>query len=152
MPIGGYDAAVPVQNIMKNVQKLEIGFGLATLVTTWIFVFLFVFPVIVRELKDSNWNEAAWHSVSVFLFLLLPPLITSIGAVTHAIRQTRARFLLIFLGVAVLIFQFGIGFLTGVVFYFFGWVGGFFASMPGFLALATILAAWRTHKLGSEPK
>ena len=128
---------------MKTIQKLEIGFGLATLVATLILLYLFASKAI-----SDNHSDIIFESIiSVVLLLILPAFLTGIGSIVHVVRQSRGGFITVLLGGTVLSLIFGLNFFSLAIFYFFGWVGGVIATTPALFALATVFAAMKSNKL-----
>jgi hypothetical protein len=137
---------------MKTVQKLEIGFGLATLVSTLIVFYVTVLPAITDALRDNSWATFRSYVFQSFLLLIFPSFCVGIASTIHAAKGNHWAFLVVLLGGSILSLLFGIYIFSFAIFYFLGWIGGFLASTPGYFALATMFAALRTKKLFSEPK
>lgn len=125
---------------MKTIQKLEIGFGLATLVGTLAYFCIFL-PFYFGKKEDSDIYREIFFSA---LPTIVPGLMVGIGSVAHSARQRSVGLYAVLFGGGVLVLLFGVGyfgFLAGA-----GWVGFILAS-PGWLAAITMYCAGRSEKL-----
>lgn len=129
---------------MKTVQKLEIAFGLATLISTLIVFFISVSPAIRKEISEDRWNIIYGYLFWGFLLHMIPAFSIGISAFVHARRQSGSAFIILLLSGAVLVLVFGASFPFFAV--YLGWLGGLIFSAPGFLAAFTIILAFRSRR------
>lgn len=132
---------------MKTVQKLEVFFGLATLITAVIEFYFEGIPQIKRIASLNSDTSVEGEVVRAFLFLLLPATLTFLGAYTHAVRQSKIGFILLLIGGSILVLILGIGLFSGAIFYFYGFAGGLLRVSPHFSALIAMLLAIYSKKL-----
>ena len=132
---------------MKNVQKFEICAGLTTLLA--VLPYFYVFVALDIEIAQENQDSIAKILLQSFLLLILPALLTAIGAYFHAVKHSWAGLGLLVFGSAILILFFGILLFTGATFYYYGWIGGLLAVTPGVFATLTIYFALRSRKFTS---
>ncbi|MFN0278484.1 MAG: hypothetical protein ACKVRN_07770 [Pyrinomonadaceae bacterium] len=93
---------------MKTIQKLEVGFGLATLVGTLTFFCSIVLRYSLERIADDGWKEVEQILPAGFVFIILPGLMVGIGSVTHAVKQRFVGFILVLLGGITLVLCFGL--------------------------------------------
>ena len=120
---------------MRTVEKFEIGFGLATLATAS----LFFYASIKRVLDPSNID---WDLIiKIFLLVMLPAILTTIGSVAHVVGKSKVGFAVLGFGSGVLGLFFAVMLFSLGIFYYFGWIGGLFATTPGVFAILTLIVA-----------
>jgi len=127
---------------MKTIQKLEFGFGVATLVAA---IFKFYFEHIFLIKKNGELSSAASGEevlIRSFLFLLLPAVFVFVGGYFHAFKQSSFGLVVLLIGSSVLVLILLIGTFSGAIFYFYGFTGALvralphcFAAITGFLGL-----------------
>ena len=129
---------------MKNIQKSEFAFGIASLVTALIN-FLINF---VPTLKNATEIESREILIWSLLFLIFPTLMTAVGSYFHATRQSSLGLILVFVFGGSLALFYGGLLLTGIAFYGAKNIGAvFFGLLPGFFAAATVFYALRQDKM-----
>ena len=129
---------------MKTVQKLEIVFGLATLVGTLTVFYIVILRFIVWKLEKDEWDEIYRALFFAVIFIIAPGLMVGIGSVAHSIRKSSIGLNAVKVGGSILILYFGLSFLGFAVWT--GWLGGFILSTPGLLAAITMYLAYRAGK------
>ncbi len=129
---------------MKNVQKLEMFFGLATFVATIISINYLGLLSHTKQDNDSIMIET-------ILFHIIPALLTAISSIAHTFTRSMVAFILLILGSSVLVFFFGLPLITFVTFYYYGWIIGFLVTTPGIFAALTMYFAFRTRKSFALP-
>ena len=131
---------------MKTIQKLEVGFGLATLVGTLIFFCVSVLRYTAGE-KENYGLDDIYQSIFFEggLLFIVPGLMIGIGSVVHTVRQSSVGLIAVLLGGTVLVLIFGFSFLGFAVFG--GWLRAFTLSTPGLLAAFTMYFAYRSRNL-----
>lgn len=72
---------------MKLVQKLEIAFGLATLILTIAYFCLNMLPYVKFRYENDGAFSSAIVLVSAFGMIVIPSVLTSVGAYSWATRK-----------------------------------------------------------------
>ena len=134
---------------MKIVQKLELVAGAATLLTSILYFYFKVLPVVTLD-KENDIDQKLF--IKTALFLIVPGFLTAVGSYIHTVKQSQLGLVLLILGGGVLIIFFGLLLVTFATFYYYGWVGGLLAVTPGIFSATTIILAIRSRKLSSFPK
>ena len=127
---------------MKNIQKLEIGSGIATLIASSIYICISILPNI--DLRNEGQTYTELFS-KIFLLIIFPSLLTAIGSYIHSIKQSKTGLIALLLGGSFLILFFGLFFMLAK-FYYHGLSNGWFAIIPGVFATLTIYFALRSRK------
>ncbi len=131
---------------MKTVQKLEIAFGLATLLASVVIFIFSAMPAIKLEAMNGRWDIVYEHIFSTILFGLIPALLIGIGSFFHAVYRRGIWFGCVLVGGTALILIFGMNLLSLAAVYFYGTVGGLLVSTPGLLAAVTVFLSFRSRK------
>ncbi len=128
---------------MKTVQKLEVFFGIFTLLAA---IMLF-YREGLSTLTDTNINiNRGELLMRMGLFLFLPAILTAMGAYIHAVKQFTFGLVFLFIGGGFLVASTGLLFL--VAFYASDMTTVIIRLLPGFLAATTIVFAIRTRMSG----
>lgn len=126
---------------MKTIQKLEVTIGVATFAAA---LLSFVFVDIPRMEKfEELGHPIEKQLLPIFWLLLLPALLTAVGAYFHAIKQSYIGFGVLFICGGLIAFIHGISFLLGDVFeghILIGVLPGVFAALTLFLAFYLALS------------
>ena len=125
---------------MKTVQKLEIVFGLATLVGTLTYFCIMLWLIVGKRGNDDIYRQIFFLAI----LTIVPGLMVGIGSVAHSIRKSSIGLNAVKVGGSILILYFGLSFLGFAVWT--GWLGGFILSTPGLLAAITMYLAYRAGK------
>lgn len=128
---------------MKTVQKLEILASAAILVASAIYICVSILPNV--DLKNKELDSITFL-FKVFLLIIFPSLLTAIGSYVHATKQSQVGFIAVLFGGIFLMLFFGL-FFTLAVFYYHGWVNGWFAIIPIILVTITVILAFRSRKV-----
>ncbi|MCC7308844.1 MAG: hypothetical protein IT173_14870 [Acidobacteria bacterium] len=128
---------------MKTVQKLEIAAGFATFVTTFAYFCAYFLPYAKFEYENYGSADFATALLKGFLILLIPAVLTAIGAYFWAARSSRLGYVAAIFGGSIITLFFGTTLFTGAAFYFHGFVMGLILSAPlAFAILTLVLAFW----------
>lgn len=126
---------------MKIIQKLEIFFGVATLLATLLSFYFIALPHI-EQLERLGYPRKG-SLLRVFLALILPGFLILVGTYFHAVKQSIIGFIIILVFGGLLTFSHAIGFLVGASFNGHVLLG----ISPGLFALTTMLLALYSQSL-----
>ena len=93
---------------MKTIQKLEIYAGLATLITSLIYIYISILPNI--DLRNEEQTATELFS-KIFLLIIFPALLTAIGSYTPSVKQSKIGFVALLFGTSFLMLFFGLFFM-----------------------------------------
>ena len=131
---------------MKTVQKLEIGFGTATFVSTLAYFYAYMLP----HTKFVYDNDGVFKSVGVLLtaaaILLLPGAATAVGACIWSARANWLGFGSAVVGGAITVFA-HLVLVAGVRFYSSGRITTLLLLTPLIFPSLTIIFAFRWRKI-----
>jgi hypothetical protein len=132
---------------MKNVQKLEVFFGISTFVIALLNFLFFVIPSSTNVIDTSPEKYLFW----CFVFLFLPELLLAIGTYIHAVKQNIFGLgLLLIFGVLLILF-YGMLLLTGIAFYGAkNFSSVLLGLLPSVFAALTIYFALQSKKFSSS--
>jgi hypothetical protein len=125
---------------MKAIQKLEVGAGLATLLTALPPFFYIINHTLLREdrLTDRSPKEVL---VRAFLLHILPSLMTAFGSYAHAVKKSKLGLIVLFVGGGFFILLYGAVITTGALFYTTSLTQVIFGLLLFFFPAGTILFA-----------
>lgn len=133
---------------MRTVQKLEGGFGLATIVTT-IGVILFEQIFLINQTSNPQSDfltEGVFRIMSLFFIVTL---LIVVGTYFHVSRQNKLAFLVVSVSCTFLVIFFGAIVFSGGAFYYYG-AGGLLFILPMICAILTIFFAIRQQIVNSR--
>ena len=130
---------------MKTVQKLEVFFGAATLLTA-LLSFYFVHSPLMRHPNSEN-SSIEGFIFRPLIFFFLPAFLTCVGSYIHSTKQSISGFVITIIFGSIVTFFHAVGFLIGTSFNGYLLLG----ISPGVFAFTTVILAfvntvWRTVK------
>jgi hypothetical protein len=87
--------------LMKAIQKLEIGFSLATFVASHAYLGF-------TSLRSIDWDDPVAELIMTFLLITFPGLLLIVGAYSHASTQSLSGLIALLSGGSILIVIFGL--------------------------------------------
>lgn len=136
---------------MKLVQKLEIAFGLATLILTIAYFCLNMLPYVKFRYENDGAFSSAIVLVSAFGMIVIPSVLTAVGAYFWATKRSSLGFGMVVSG-ALATSLVAVAFFASAMFYFQGFVVISLIVLQFIFAILALIYAFQCRRIFLAPR